>query len=125
MPRWYADAIYERERHSPKDFGPSETETAGAMTMKQQIDRLRAAQIVQGNWRREKYPPVETLPDDFWPPEYGVDRMDAVDAARRVLRGVNVAKARQEAVDARKAKEAAAAEAAAAAAKAVKEEPTE
>lgn len=123
MPRWYDVQDFDRTRHSPKAFGPSETETAGAMTMKQQIDRLRAASIVQGNWRRSKYPPAETLPDDFVPPEYGMDAMDAVDAARRVVNGMQVAKARQEAVDARKAREAAQA-AAASAPEEPSEEPT-
>ena len=110
-----------RKHHKPKGFGISVTETAGAMTMKQQIDRLRAAQIVQGHWKREKYPTAEELPDDFWPPEYGSDEMDAIMASRKVLNGMQKAQARQEAVNERKARE----EAARAAEQPIVEEPTQ
>lgn len=109
MPKWIVDEQMitenERDHHQAKGFGDSETAIAGAMTMKQQIDRLRAAQIVQGNWRRAHFPPNTEIPDDFIPPEYGVDEMDAIVAARKVINGLALAQARQEAVDQRKAKE--------------------
>jgi hypothetical protein len=68
------------------------------MTMKQQIDRIRAAGIVQGAWRRAHFPPDEAVPDDFVPPEYNPTEMDLIDEAKRVLNGkaANAAQARKQ-----------------------------
>lgn len=99
MPQWKTKNKntdqYTREHRTSKPFGETSTRTAGVMTMRQQIDRLRAAQIVQGAWKRKHFPADAQIPDDFWPPGYGMDEADALDAAKLVLRGISKGQARK------------------------------
>lgn len=88
------------------NFGPSVTDTLGAMTHKQQIDRIMAAGRQLENWRRAHFPPGTDVPDDFVPPGYNPDYMDLVDEARQIVNGKTRAAARV-AVAEKKAAEAA------------------
>ena len=74
---------------------PSKTNTAGAMTKKQQIRRLMAQGQVNAAWANSMFPSDETIPDDFIPPDYAPDAMSVLDEQRAILRGHNEGKARQ------------------------------
>jgi hypothetical protein len=105
MPKWIRDGrVYSSPpHHFESDFGPSETRTAGVMTMRNQIDRLKAAGTVQSAWRNAHFPPEESIPDDFIPPGYNPTELELIDEAKRVLNGkaANRAQARKQVAEAK------------------------
>ena len=74
---------------------PSKTNTAGAMTKKQQVRRLMAQGAINKAWANGMFPSTDDVPDDFIPPDYAPDAMSILDEQRAVLRGHNEGKAKQ------------------------------
>lgn len=76
---------------------PSKTNRAGAMTKKQQIQRLMAQGKINRAWRNGMFPGDGDIPDDFVPPDYSPDEMAVLDEQRAIVAGKNAGEARIEA----------------------------
>lgn len=80
--------------YKPKEFGPTVTRTAGVMTLAEQVERLQAASVLQGAWRRAHYgQPADFDPKGepdgrMVPPSMYVDEHQLVDEARMVVNGM-------------------------------------
>ena len=73
--------------HKEDNWGESETITVGAMTMKQQIQRIEAASMLHQEWKNAHFPGDAEVPDDFIPPGYNPTEMEIRDEQKRILDG--------------------------------------